>query len=320
MTPRVSVGLPVFNGERYLEEALDSLLGQTYGDFEVVISDNASSDATPQICQVYAKRDSRIRYYRNDANLGGAANFNRVFRMCRGEYFKWMGHDDVCRPEYLERCVTVLGREAAVVLSYPGQIFVDERGGFIERRPYGLNTSLVERDERFRAVIHLSQATPAIFGLMRRAVLAKTQLIGKYAAADKVLLAELALHGRFHEVDGDLHLNRQHPMRSTVVYPTRQLMVRWFDPANTANIVFPNWRLVREYGRAISRAPLGRRERMRCRLHLVGWLRANRRRLAKDLYVAGKELGSCLAESRHSVETRPEGERARSLRRHTGQS
>jgi glycosyltransferase involved in cell wall biosynthesis len=291
----VSIGLPVFNGERYLAEALESLLKQTYSDFEIIISDNASSDATPQICQAYVERDSRITYHRNVENLGGAENFNHVFRISKGGYFKWMSHDDLCGPEFIERCVAALDREPAVAVCYPGQIFVDERGKFLKRKPYGLNTALIEPDQRFRAVILLRRARPAIFGLIRRSVLAETRLLGKYVGSDHILLAELALRGRFFEVDGDLHLSREHPMRSVYAYPTRFGRTGWFDPASAGKMVFPAWRHLREYGVAVSRAPLDRQERIRCRLYLIEWMFSKQRRLREDLLVAGREFGKWVA-------------------------
>ena len=96
--PRVSVGIPVFNGERFLAETIESILAQTFKDFEIVISDNASTDRTEEICRSYAARDPRIRYNRNDTNRGAAWNHNRVFELARGEYFKWQSHDDFCAP------------------------------------------------------------------------------------------------------------------------------------------------------------------------------------------------------------------------------
>src|SRR5688572_10868700 len=98
--PRVSIGLPVYNGENYLAEAIDSILAQTFEDFELIISDNASTDRTQEICEAYAAKDGRIRYYRSEVNKGSAWNFNRVFELARGEYFKWAAHDDYIAPEY----------------------------------------------------------------------------------------------------------------------------------------------------------------------------------------------------------------------------
>ena len=96
MKPRVSIGLPVYNGQEFLEETLHSILNQTFNDFELIICDNASTDRTAEICRSFAKRDRRIRYYRNEINLGAAKNFNGVFFLARGEYLKWSDNDDLC--------------------------------------------------------------------------------------------------------------------------------------------------------------------------------------------------------------------------------
>ena len=112
-SPRVSIGMPVYNGADHVAKAIQAILSQTFEDFELVISDNASSDGTDQICRRYAALDPRIRYCRNDHNLGAAANYNRVFELARAEYFKWAAHDDLYAPEYLERCVAELDSSAA---------------------------------------------------------------------------------------------------------------------------------------------------------------------------------------------------------------
>ena len=95
--PRVSIGLPVHNGEELLPEALDSILTQTFEDFEVVISDNASTDATPDLSRAYVQRYERIRYERSDVQIPISRNFDRAFRLSRGRYFKWQAHDDLLR-------------------------------------------------------------------------------------------------------------------------------------------------------------------------------------------------------------------------------
>ena len=96
--PRVSIGLPVYNGDNYLAETLDSILAQTFTDFELIISDNGSTDRTEAICRRYAAQDHRVRYVRNPSNLGAARNYKRAFELARGEYFKWNGHDDPLAP------------------------------------------------------------------------------------------------------------------------------------------------------------------------------------------------------------------------------
>src|SRR5262252_3377793 len=116
--PTVSVGLPVYNGERYLEESIDSILAQTYTDFELIISDNASTDRTECICRRYAAADARVRYYRNERNIGGYPNHSRVFSLARGRYFRFAAHDDVCDRQLLARCVEALELHPEAVLSY----------------------------------------------------------------------------------------------------------------------------------------------------------------------------------------------------------
>jgi glycosyltransferase involved in cell wall biosynthesis len=126
--PRVSIGLPVYNGERYLRESIDSILAQTFQNFELVICDNASTDATARICEEYTERDPRVRYFRNARNIGGINNANLTFERSRGELFRWAAHDDVCAPTLLERCVQVLDERADAVGVYPGTINIDEDG------------------------------------------------------------------------------------------------------------------------------------------------------------------------------------------------
>src|SRR5690606_21798140 len=127
-TPRVSIAVPVYNGERYLRASLDGLLAQTFTDFELVIADNASTDGTEAICREYVARDARVRYHRNERNLGGPGNFRRVFQLSRGEYHKWSTADDLWHPTLVEKCVAVLDARPDVVLAYPRSNIVDAEG------------------------------------------------------------------------------------------------------------------------------------------------------------------------------------------------
>src|SRR5690348_2515296 len=128
VAPRLSVGLPVYNGERYLAETLDSLIEQTFEDFELIISDNASTDGTAGICRRYEKLDSRIRYFRQPRNIGGAPNHNFVARQARGELFKWVSADDLYARDLLERCVDALNDLPHVVLAHPWTATIDGSG------------------------------------------------------------------------------------------------------------------------------------------------------------------------------------------------
>ena len=113
--PRLSFGLAVWNGEDTIRQCLDSLLAQDFTDFEVVVSDNASTDGTSQILEEYAARDPRIRVSRNQENIGQIENVNLVCRQSRGEYFRWIGVSDWLEPHYASRCVEALDAVKAMV-------------------------------------------------------------------------------------------------------------------------------------------------------------------------------------------------------------
>jgi glycosyltransferase involved in cell wall biosynthesis len=190
--PRVSIGLPVYNGERYLRECLDSILGQSFRDFELVIGDNASTDGTAEICREYAARDARIRYTRRPENLGAAENYNRVFRESRGEFFKWAAHDDVMGETFLEACVRALEGD-------PGPFSRSRRPCILmhqasrRKNTTTISTWIASAVARFRqCVTRRNLMCTPVFGVFRSEVLARTSLIGKYSDSDQVLLAHLA--------------------------------------------------------------------------------------------------------------------------------
>src|SRR5215471_21287277 len=131
-TPLLSVGLFVYNGERFIEESLNSILNQTFTDFELIISDNASTDRTGDIAKAYAKRDDRIRYYRSEKNMGAGWNARRVYELATGKYFKWAAVDDLLEPDLLRRCVEILERDPGCVVAHARTKEVDETGTFIK--------------------------------------------------------------------------------------------------------------------------------------------------------------------------------------------
>ena len=137
-SPCVSIGLAVYNGEKYLKKALDSIITQTFTDLELIISDNFSTDNTQQICEQYASQDERIRYYRNNKNIGAPRNFNRAFELASGKYFKWAASDDVLAPDFLRKCVAILDKDASVVLCHSITGRIDENGDLLR---YTVNTA-----------------------------------------------------------------------------------------------------------------------------------------------------------------------------------
>ncbi len=279
--PRVTIGLPVYNGEPYLVQAIESLLGQTYPRFELIISDNASTDGTSSICRDFERRDPRVQYSRNETNVGAAVNYNRLVDMARGEYFKWAAHDDLCAPEYLEQCVDVLDREPSVVVCYPRTRIIDEEGRDKGEYPDDLHLDSPRTHERFRDVMFREAGEcNAVFGLIRTPVLRRTGLIGNYPASDMILLSELALHGNFHEVPEPLFQRRDHPETSMRANVTSGDRAAWFDPEKADRLQFTHWRWAIEYHRAIRRAGAG--HGLRCYSYLGKWMRWNRDRLARE--------------------------------------
>ena len=277
--PRVSIGLPVFNGERFVAEAIDSILAQTFTDFELIVSDNASTDRTEEICRQYAEKDERIRYVRNRENYGAAFNFNQTFHLSSGGYFKWVAHDDLLSPEFLQRCVDVLDRDASVVLAYPGWMAIDEDGRRLDRGYVTWDVTSVDVVDRFRRTMAMdSRGGGPIWGLIRSEVLMKTRLQPPYPHGDHVLLAELSLYGRFFEIEAPLFQHRWHPGRY-VLSSSRRRMVEWWrpthrerllSPLNTVSVlVIPVVQWVGGYFSSIHRAPIDRRAKVGCYVEVV---------------------------------------------------
>lgn len=289
--PRVSIGLPVYNGERFVSEAIRSLLGQTYEDLELIVSDNASSDRTGELCLDFAKGDSRLRYHRNPENLGAAANYSRVFELARGEYFKWAAHDDVCCPEFVERCVAALDADPGIVLASAGTVTIDESGR--EQRAWEARSGLddPQPENRFAEALRPVETFP-IWGLIRRSALVRTRLLGPYTSHDRPLLAELSLHGRFVEDPEPLLRHREHPGRSVRLhdFTDPRTAIAWYAPEKAGRRTYPSWRLWREYAAAIGRAPVSWRTKARCHRHLLRWSRTHAGDLAADVMTGAATL------------------------------
>jgi glycosyltransferase involved in cell wall biosynthesis len=295
--PRVSIGLPVHNGENFLAAALDSILAQTFEDFELIISDNASTDRTEDICREYAARDSRLLYHRNASNLGASTNFNHVFERSLGQYFKWAAHDDLIAPTFLERCVEILDREPEVVLCFPAIGYINEQGR-IERIAQG-NLSICARSPADRLCCFVNYQIAgedifwAVFGLMRSEALRQTGLLGKYIAADQILLMKLLLLWQFYEIPELLYYRRIHPLASTVKLPqlrTYRERMQWYDANSTARIVLPNWRLAIETLTAIRDGQMVKRAKARCYYPIARMFTRRWKRLARELISIPSQL------------------------------
>jgi glycosyltransferase involved in cell wall biosynthesis len=262
--PPLTVGLPVYNGERFLADALDSVLGQTYGDFRLVISDNGSTDATEAICRDYATRDPRVVYLRYDVNRGAGWNFNHVFEHCDTPFFRWAASDDLFAPTCFERSAEVLAEApSSVAMCYSKTLIIDGQGNPTGEHDDDLDLRSSKPHARIHRIIRtIVQANP-IFGLIRSDALRTTRLHGSYPSADYVLIAELALAGEIWELPDRLFYRRLHGATSRVSNPSPEEYTVFIDPS-VKPVKHEAGRLLREYLAAVRHGPLSPLERAQC--------------------------------------------------------
>jgi glycosyltransferase involved in cell wall biosynthesis len=293
--PRVSIGLPVYNGEKYLSASIESVLAQTMGDLELVISDNASTDATAEICRSYADGDARVKYARNERNVGGARNYNLVFSRAVAPLFKWHTHDDVIGDRYLERCLEPL-HDRTVSMTYPRIVYIDARGDEIGRQLVDdLSIPAADVGERVRRLMELEIKSTDIFwagafGLGRRSSYAATGLLRGFNGADQVLVLQMVLRGKFVQVDEALYFRRDHPEASMAACPTPKDILRWFDPDIEKRFILPHWKLLAEHVRSIHEMRLGARASAIASLQLLRRFSREWRNFPGDVRIATRDL------------------------------
>jgi glycosyltransferase involved in cell wall biosynthesis len=219
MNAVVSLGIPVFNGDAFLRGALESIVGQTFADLDIVIVDNASTDGTEDICRDFANRDARVRYHRHPKNIGAAPNFNHAFSLSRSPYFKWCAHDDLISPNFVERCVAALEARPDAVLAFGRTEVINDDGNHVDWPEKGFMPPL-ESDgaaQRFGAAIRQAGTCFPIFGLFRSDALRRSTLHRPYYGSDRALIAEAALLGKVLLVGDAVFYNRHHGKRSIVM-------------------------------------------------------------------------------------------------------
>jgi glycosyltransferase involved in cell wall biosynthesis len=295
--PRLTIGLPVYNGGRYLRVALDSLLAQTFRDFILVISDNGSTDDTQAICEEYARRDSRIRYLRQTENRGASWNFRHVFDCSETEYFKWSCHDDLCSPEFVERCIEVLDRDPAISLCFSKSSLIDEHGQLIGPYDNRCLPTMSSAHERLSEVLSRLGLCHMQFGVVRTAVLRRTSLIADHPGADRIMIAQLALLGRFHEVAECLFARRDHPSMSGRAHATALALAAWYNPAGRNKSKLLKWRVLAMLSKFIVHSDLSLPEKLFCERRLVRWCRWQWGVMLQELWAARNMLFDRLSPS-----------------------
>jgi len=260
VAPLVTLGMPAYNSERYIAASLDSLLAQDLGDFELVISDNASTDGTSDICRSYAARDARIRYLRQPRNIGAVANWNYLVHAARGTYFRWSSSNDLCAPDLLRRCVEALEADTSLVLCYGRTALIDDDGRVFEQYDRDRQFREARASARFRRAcmeMHLNNAQSAVIRLRE---LRATGLERAFPEGDMVLMAELALHGGFRLLPEVLFYRRM-GRNSTTRYMNATERAAFRDPATVGRVEYTVWPSTGALLRSVVRAPIGMRER-----------------------------------------------------------
>lgn len=287
-TPKVSIGVPVYNGEKYLEGCLCNLLAQSFADFEIIISDNCSTDKTRSICETIAAADARVRYYRAEANQGATWNFNRVVELASAPYFKWAAYDDLISPDYLTACVRILDAEPTTVIAYGATTIIDGEGNELETHPDRISIQDKSPASRFREYLYKVGLTNAIYGLMRLDTLRRTSGHVAYPGSDMVLLGEFALLGRFHEIPEIIFFRRIHAAASAQSNPSLNQLAAWFNPKHSGRLILPAWEHLRGYSAAIRRTPWGLIEKLSCFAVLLVWSRYGYRNLLREVAQAAR--------------------------------
>jgi glycosyltransferase involved in cell wall biosynthesis len=281
--PRVTIGLPVYNSERFLAASLESLLAQTYRDFVLVISDNASTDRTAEICTRYSKIDPRVQYFRNDVNIGNPRNFNRVFELTRTPFLKWSTADDFWAPTFLERAMEVMDSQPTVVLCYPQAVLVDASGGNPQNYDDVLNLTQDDPASRFIQLLETIKLAHQHLGVIRTSMLRRTHLLGLHVGSDINLLAELTLHGKFVELPERLFFRRFHEDSGSWKRGDAEHEARRYHASTKRPVRFAAWRAHCGHFAAVRSSPLALGSKVRLYKYLLRRAVASRRRLLTEL-------------------------------------
>ena len=258
----MAIGLPVYNGERFLAQSIESLLGQTFTDFAIYINDNASTDRTGEICLRYAEQDARIHYQRVERNIGMPGNFNRTFAMARSKYFRWQTADDYCDEHLLEDAVQVLEGDPSLALCYPRAIFVDAESNELYRWQDALHLLDDDPARRFRAVVGGIVRVHHHLGLMRADCLRRTGLWAGHVSADIGLVAELSLYGKFFQIEKYQFFRRVHEDSSSWATDDEEHQARTYHAPGVRRIPFSRARFHWRYAQAVARSPLPPADRL----------------------------------------------------------
>ncbi len=259
--PLVSIGLPVYNGERYLGQALESLISQDYDNFELVISDNASTDSTEMICREFEKRESRVRYIRQDKNIGASGNFDRVLRLANGVYFMWAAHDDLWESTFISKCIEVLQSDLDVVLCHSQGQPIDSRNEFAGLPYVDYSNEEETKRERWRKTHENWHLHAAIYGLMKTEVAKRVRPVQTEPSSDIIFISEISLYGKIAQIPEVLQYKRIADIKSQR-YLSAEAMMKYLGADRVNPVRMHRLRVLRNSLGGLKHAEISARERI----------------------------------------------------------
>ena len=288
-TRKLIIGLPVYNGQKYLGRAIESHLSQSFSDFDLVIADNGSTDATPDISADYASKDKRVRYLRSPENRGLLWNHRRVLDAIEspGQYFRWAGADDILEPGLLQTMVSLLNARPEVEVVVPGTKNIDDNDQLIGTMPTTLDLQSSDVFERAHGVLVANYQHVIAYGLLRASTLQLMRTGPRYPGWDAVFVWELALRGQLVQLASPSLLRRFHPGSISRVKTVKELR-KWVEPNAKAGIDFPHWNWSYERLRALIACPLSGWDRWRIGRFLARYTIWQRDSLVRDITQAAR--------------------------------
>jgi glycosyltransferase involved in cell wall biosynthesis len=278
----LTIGMPVFNADQYIEQTISSILSQTFKDFKLVISDNASTDKTGNICKNFSRLDTRIQYIRHKKNMGGPKNWNFVARQANSKYFKWASANDLNHATMLEKCISILEEDDEIILCYPRTKLINDNGEIIEN--YEDNMHILNSDpvSRFKRLLDSIRLNNAQYGVIRTTALLKTKLEGLYMSGDIPLMAELSLYGKYYEYPEFLYFRRVSEHASTINKDIRALR-SFFNPQKK-RLYFHRWKYYMDLIHRVARSNLGVIDKFNLFFNLIKQMNWERQKLWSELF------------------------------------
>jgi len=291
-SPIVSVGMPAYNAEGYIEDSIRAILDQSYGDLELVICDNASTDATPEICRAAAAEDNRVRYVRNPENLGAAANYNLALDCARGQYFKWQSSNDLCHKDLIQSCIKALTENEDAVLAYARTRLFETDPGDGDYYPENLELDCDDPRERFLRCLEGMRLNNILNGIFRTSALRCGPRMAPLIGTDLVVTAAMTLYGKFIEVPHEYFYRRMDAGSATKLQG-REAVVAHYMTSRNRRMTLQIWRLYFAYIAAVLNAPVS----AKCRVQLTGDLL---RRMIRARHALAHDLVGSLPSMRNS--------------------